>query len=89
MLKNDITIQHVNVTNATDKYEKQDFIPDIIVTLNYKDRPELLAILLKFAEFLLLIDFKVEKEIVDKRMQDIEVNGANITSHTLDGIIKK
>lgn len=35
MLKNDITIQHVNVTNATDKYEKQDFIPDIIVTLNY------------------------------------------------------
>lgn len=27
--------------------------------------------------------------IVDKRMQDIEVNGANITSHTLDGIIKK
>lgn len=24
--------------------------------------------------------------IVDKRMQDIEVNGANITSHTLDGI---
>lgn len=40
-------------------------------TLNYKDRPELLAILLKFAEFLLLIDFKVEKEIVDKRMQGI------------------
>lgn len=35
MLENDVTIQHVNVTNATEKYEKQDFIPDIIVTLNY------------------------------------------------------
>ena len=40
-------------------------------TLNYKDRPELLAIFLKFAEFLLLIDFKVEKEIVDKRIKRI------------------
>ncbi|WP_289748617.1 hypothetical protein [Helicobacter bilis] len=40
-------------------------------TLNYKDRPELLAILLKFVEFLLLIDFKVEKEIINKRMQRI------------------
>lgn len=40
-------------------------------TLNYKDRPELLAIFVKLAEFLHLIDFKVEKEIVDKRMQRI------------------
>ena len=24
--------------------------------------------------------------VVDKRMQDIEVNGANITSHTLDNL---
>lgn len=40
-------------------------------TLNYKDRPELLAIVVKLAEFLFLIDFKVEKEIVDKRMQRI------------------
>lgn len=40
-------------------------------TLNYKDRPELLAIFVKLAEFLYLIDFKVEKEIVDKRMQRI------------------
>lgn len=40
-------------------------------TLNYKDRPELLAILLKLCEFLLLIDWKVDKEIVDKRMQRI------------------
>lgn len=40
-------------------------------TLNYKDRPELLANFVKLAEFLHLIDFKVEKEIVDKRMQRI------------------
>lgn len=40
-------------------------------TLNYKDRPELFAIVLKLAEFILLIDFKVEKEIVNKRMQRI------------------
>lgn len=40
-------------------------------TLNIKDRPELFVILLKFGEFLLLIDFKVEKEIVNKRMQRI------------------
>lgn len=40
-------------------------------TLNIKDRPELFVILLKLAEFLSHIDFKVEKEIVNKRMQRI------------------
>lgn len=40
-------------------------------TLNIIDRPELFVILLKLAEFLSHIDFKVEKEIVNKRMQRI------------------
>lgn len=40
-------------------------------TLNYKDRPELLAILLKLAEFLSVIDWKVEKEVINKRMERV------------------
>lgn len=35
MLDNYDCIEHVNVTNATEKYENRDFVPDVIITLDY------------------------------------------------------
>lgn len=35
MLNYDTRIEHINVTNVTGKYEDIDFIPDIVVAINY------------------------------------------------------
>ena len=39
MLNDYERIEHVNVENATGKYENQNFVPDIIIAVDY-DLPE-------------------------------------------------
>lgn len=40
MLQNYSRIEHVNVTNQTEKYEDTSFIPDVLIAINY-DNPDL------------------------------------------------
>lgn len=56
-------IEHVNVTNATEKYESRDFVPDVIITLDY-DMP---------SETLLCHEYEYEiAQVVDEQIYLLE-----------------